>query len=77
MVMTPQQLRQLRLNQPRLTSAEAEAQFRQNWQALTGIPSVMNSDNSSSTGHRLKEDSPQQDKTVHPITIGFFKRGVS
>lgn len=59
MVLTAEQMRQVRLNQPPLSWAEQEVIFRRNWQALTVNSSDYVSETASSNGHSVKTCSPR------------------
>lgn len=59
MVLTAEQMRQVRLNQPPLSWAEQEVIFRRNWQALTVNSSDDVSETASSNGHAAKTCSPR------------------
>jgi len=59
MVLTAEQMRQVRLNQPPLSWPEQEVIFRRNWQALTGNSSDFNSGTDSSNGQAAKTSSPR------------------
>lgn len=59
MVLTAEQMRQVRLNQPSLTWQEQEVIFRRNWQALTGNTSGTASETNSSNGQRNATSSPR------------------
>lgn len=73
MALDANQLREVRLNQPRLTSEQAERQFRRNWRALIGTSSKEGSVSSSLVGLPPPVGSLPEIRTA-PISIGFFKR---
>lgn len=60
MVLTAEQMRQVRLNQPPLSWPEQEVIFRRNWQALTVSSSDFNSETASSDGRAAKTSSPRR-----------------
>lgn len=59
MVLTAEQMRQVRLNQPRLSWPEQEAIFRRNWQSLIVTAPEPGSNSSSSAGLETKTSSPR------------------
>ena len=59
MVLTAEQMRQVRLNQPLLSWAEQESIFRRNWQALTVNSFDFASEKASSNGRASETSSPR------------------
>ena len=58
MLTDPQEMRRVRLNQPRLTCAEAEAQLRRNWLDVIGRGNGLNNESASSNGRVSTVGSP-------------------
>jgi hypothetical protein len=59
MVLTAEQMRQVRLNQPPLSWPEQEVIFRRNWQGLNVTMSETASGSASSSGPQSKTSSPR------------------
>jgi len=59
MVLTAEQMRQVRLNQPPLSWPEQEVIFRRNWQGLNVSMSEIASASASSNGPGSKTSSPR------------------
>ena len=73
MPMTSEQLRQVRLNQPRLSWAELESQFRRNWAGLIASSFEVSSESDSPDGPMSADSSPQPIQVKKPI-VGCFTR---
>ena len=73
MPMTSEQLRQVRLNQPRLSWEELESQFRRNWAGLIASSFEVSSESDSPDGPMSADCSPQPIQVKKPI-VGCFTR---
>ena len=72
MLTDPQEMRRVRLNQPRLTYAEAEAQLRRNWLDVIGRGNGLNNEDNSSNGRVSTVGSPIPAKKGDKAIIAFF-----
>lgn len=72
MLTDPQEMRRVRLNQPQLTCAEAEAQLRRNWLDVIGRGSGLNDGDASSNGRVSTVGSPIPGKKGDKVIIAFF-----
>ena len=79
MLTDPQEMRRVRLNQPRLTCAEAEAQLRRNWLDVIGRGNGLSNEAASSSGLVSTVGSPIPARKGTKAIVGsfnpFFRRG--
>jgi len=73
MLTDPQEMRRVRLNQPRLTCAEAEAQLRRNWLDVIGRGKGMDKAEASSNGRVSTVGSPIPARKGTKAIVGSFK----
>jgi len=70
MKLTPDQMRELRLNQPQLTSEQVVQQARRNWQDLIERGLAPSNTNGSGNGPESSESSPKSATAEETISIG-------
>ncbi|MEM7011910.1 MAG: hypothetical protein AAF585_10550 [Verrucomicrobiota bacterium] len=72
MKLTPEEMRVVRLNQPRLTSEEIQEQARANWEDLIERGLAPSSENGSSNGQVSTVGSPMPAKKGEKITVASW-----
>lgn len=72
MKLTPEKMREIRLNQPRLTSEEIQEQARTNWEDLIERGLAPSSENGSSNGHVSTVGSPMPARKGETISVATY-----
>lgn len=72
MKLTPEKMREIRLNQPRLTSEEIQEQARTNWEDLIERGLAPSSENGSSNGQVSTVGSPMPARKGETISVATY-----